>query len=53
MTDLKEDDSSTDNSSTSSAYSAVSGSVDFSDREERIAELLEYLKDDSSGYDSI
>ena len=39
-------------SSTFSSYSTEFGSVDFSDREESIAELIEYLKSDSSGYDS-
>ena len=47
---ISQDESS--NSSTFSSYSTEFGSVDFSDREESIAEQIEYLKSDSSGYDS-
>ena len=47
---ISQDESS--NSSTFSSYSTEFGSVDFSDREESIAELIEYLRSDSSGYDS-
>ena len=49
ITEIRKNES-TDDSSTSSSYSSVSGSVD---REERIAQLLEYLRDDSSRYGSL
>ena len=49
VTEIREYES-TDDSSTSSSYSSGSGSVD---REERIGQLLEYLRDDSSGYGSL
>ena len=51
VTEVREDESSTDDSSASSSYSSGSGSVE-SDREERIARLLEYLRDYSSGHSS-
>ena len=53
VTEIREDESSTVDSSIFSSYSSGSGSVDFSDRSERIAELLDYLRDDSSGYSSL
>ena len=49
VTEIREDES-TDDSSTSSSYSSGSGS---DDQEERIAQILEYLRDDSSGYGSL
>ena len=48
--EIDQDESS--NSSTFSSYNTEFRSVDFSDREESIAELIEYLRSDSSGYDS-
>ena len=48
--EISQDESS--NSSTFSSYCTEFGSVDFSDREESIAELIEYLRSDSFGYDS-
>ena len=55
VTELQESDSSSEYStddSTSSSHS-VASSIDFSDREERIAELIAYLREDSSGYGSM
>ena len=49
VNEIREDES-TDDWSTSSSYSSGSGSVD---PEERIGQLLEYLRDDSSGYGSL
>ena len=53
VNEVWEDESS--DSSTSSSYStgSESGSIDFSDREVRIADLVEYLRSASSGYDSV
>ena len=50
VNEISQDESDSSESSTSSDDST--GSIDFSDQEERIQELVEYLRSDSSGYDS-